>query len=199
MKHKDDLIEGIAREFSKGLLKELGQELVEQIVNDNELLNLKVTRSEEKFCSSHDHCDANMVMLRAFRTVMNRVPLFLMSENDVDQSLRDEEMELFNSAWTTASKNRFWLPVKYKIQKPARHFASIWTAEERAILNEAELYSNGFISEQGFMLLEDIREKAIGQDLKKIRTFQRLADDHGMSDKRAAILVKWAFAILAER
>ena len=198
MKHRDDLIEEIAREFSAELIRELGEEVVRDIQNENETLNLKVTRSDEEYCSSHDHCDANMVMLRAFRKIMKRVPLFIMSENDVDQELRDEEMEMVNSAWTMASKNGFWLPQEVTIQRPAIHsMAEVkFTPSEAAILLDRALYIDGFISEQGFMLLSDIRDKYFFADKHIYHTIKDLADDYGMTEEYASVHVKWALAVL---
>jgi len=184
MKTRDDLIEEIAREFSAELTKEIGREKVEEIVNTNELLNQKVTRSDEMFCSSHDHCDANAIMLDAFRKIMKRAPLFLLDEADVDQSLRDEEMTMLNDAWTMASKNKFYLPVK---------------SETEEILEYAEVYLHGYISEYGFMLLTDIREKAEAATWNEKATVVLLKDDHSMSNTKAEVLVAWAFSVMREK
>ena len=111
MKPYDDLLEDIAQEFSKLLRAELGDEVVGDINNKNELVNVQTSSTDEKYCHSHDHCDTNMLMLSAFRTVMKRNPFFLVGSvwcaDNVDKELHDQDMKMFNEAWAMASNNGF--------------------------------------------------------------------------------------------
>lgn len=52
--------------------------------------------SEEGVCASHDHCDANMVMLEAFRLITGEQEAF---------NLSPDEVELWNAAWNIAKRD----------------------------------------------------------------------------------------------
>ena len=183
MKPYDDQLEELARAFSTALQKDLGLEKVEAIVNANELKNMINKEGDERFCHSHDHCDANMVMLEAFQKIQGRPPFFLMETDGIKQELRDQDQKMIDEAWTMASVNSFYLPFKMANQ----------------IIEESEVYLFGHITDYGFDMLADIRKKMIGADMNKETTVRALKKDHDMTEAKAIVLVDWAFAVLVER
>lgn len=84
-------IERLARAFAAELITELGPNTVKRVVELNRTVPAGV-------CASHDFCDANMTMERAFRAAMGR-------EIDLDS---DAESVLWSEAWDMAKTNNFW-------------------------------------------------------------------------------------------
>lgn len=88
---RDAIVLKIARQFSMNLREELSPEhLAEAIELNGNCHNTLV-------CHSSDHCDANMVMEPAFTKVMGR-------EFDL---LSDEDVSLWNDAWSLAKRSKF--------------------------------------------------------------------------------------------
>jgi len=88
--------EAIAKEFSKVLLSWLGDDKMKQV---NELNAKEVSKG---ICHSHDFCDANMAMNEAFEKFdINPLP------SDLENS--QKEINLWNTSWDLAVKNKFYL------------------------------------------------------------------------------------------
>jgi hypothetical protein len=69
----------------------------------------KAMPEHSNICHSHDFCDANMVMLDAFKEVFGRDPVFLSESEDMTESEifwltreMERDTELWNEAWTIA-------------------------------------------------------------------------------------------------
>jgi len=86
------IIEAIAKEFSRGLLKELNEQFFE-MVDDHIADNVH----EEPYCITHSFCDSNVIMLDAFEKVLG-----------VKWNRSPEHEEYFNQAWAMASANNFY-------------------------------------------------------------------------------------------
>lgn len=91
--------EKLAREFSRQLLKRIG---IKQLVEAN---RRNAARGNDS-CASHDFCDANVIMERAFRTAIGRAPL------PKDGPMTDATVTLWNAAWTLAKTNSFYVEGK---------------------------------------------------------------------------------------
>lgn len=81
----------LAKEFSAQLLRAIGPDNLQQVVERN--------RSSEydNACASHDFCDANMVMHAAFCEVLGRDP-------DLEST---KDTDLWNHAWDLAKRVGF--------------------------------------------------------------------------------------------
>lgn len=89
----------LAREFARQLRAEIGDERM-TIVN---MKNATVPYAGS--CASHDYCDANVVMMRAYTNLTG------IAEADI--RLDDEAtVSLFNYAWDTARDNNFYMDVR---------------------------------------------------------------------------------------
>lgn len=80
----------LAIEFSRLLGIELG-ELIDDVIAEN--------RVYSKYCSSHDYCDANMIMAEAFENTYKRFP---------DIQPMSDDMALMSQAWEMAKQNEFY-------------------------------------------------------------------------------------------
>ena len=80
----------LAIEFSRLLGKELG-ELMDDVIAEN--------RAQPEYCSSHDYCDANMIMAEAFENTYGRFPIIEPMGGDMD---------LMNEAWDKAKQSDFY-------------------------------------------------------------------------------------------
>ena len=87
-----ETIEEIALEFSKELLKELGNEDFKKMVK------LSKANTDPMICVSHDFCDANMPMLEAYERVLDYEP----------QANNEAHNKIWSDAWTLAVKNDFF-------------------------------------------------------------------------------------------
>lgn len=85
----------IGYKFASLLKEEIGLDLVKEVVKRN----LEYRADGSKICASHDFCDANMVMLDAFRH-------FLGGEAFPDT---DAECGIWGDAWDYACDNDFFL------------------------------------------------------------------------------------------
>lgn len=66
-------------------------------------------------CASHNFCDANMPMLRAFQLTLGRQPAILEAEPDPDQA--DRDTALWNAAWDLCHATEFFT------KEPTEHAA----------------------------------------------------------------------------
>lgn len=87
------MVTELAKEFSTLLYTEIGDSLF--IVADQSHLSLSDP------CVSHEHCDANMVMLEAYRNVKK--------DPEADIKVDDESTDMCNAAWLEARKNNFYV------------------------------------------------------------------------------------------
>jgi hypothetical protein len=85
--------EQLAAEFTREVRAHLGEQL-------DEVNRRNATKEYIGCCATHDYCDANELMLRAYATIV-QIP-----EDDI---MLDETMELMNAAWDLAKKSRFEL------------------------------------------------------------------------------------------
>lgn len=85
----------IGRKFSELLISEIGTRNIKEAIKRN----VAYRKDEVKVCASHDFCDANMVMLDAFRH-------FLGGEAFPDT---DAECGIWGDAWDYACDNDFFL------------------------------------------------------------------------------------------
>jgi hypothetical protein len=93
-------IEKLAKKFSELLRSDHTAEEMEEVIEKN---REHKANGDNGICATHDICDANMVMLDAFKSVTGREPSFLTdSENEAD-------MPLWNKAWELAKANEFWV------------------------------------------------------------------------------------------
>ena len=90
--------ERIAREFSAGLLEQIGPQKLARAVEIN-----RANRGE-KWCASHNYCDANMVMLPTIAEVLG-----VTEDSFIDHVADDEALcDLWNTAWDMAKANDFY-------------------------------------------------------------------------------------------
>jgi hypothetical protein len=92
----------IAREFSQLLTKNIG------IANTREAVKRNEWESYRNCCASHDFCDANMVMLEAFR----KLGFKDCTELPYDSPEQLDSIKLWNEAWDMARENKFYLEAK---------------------------------------------------------------------------------------
>lgn len=85
--------EKIARAFSARVLKYIGPKKLALAVKRN------ATPEYEDCCATHDFCDANVFMDRAFRAVTGKS---IRLQNDADRAL-------WNKAWSLAQSRKFFL------------------------------------------------------------------------------------------
>ena len=99
------VVERVAREFSAVLLEWLGKDGLETTVENNR------TQTDPLICHSHDTCDANMAMLEAFETIMEREP-YMDSDEEEGLATRahiDADWALMSSAWDMAKAAEFYI------------------------------------------------------------------------------------------
>lgn len=92
MNYLQRLTERLAKQFSVDLLKCIGAESMARVVTKNK------TAEYTDACASHDYCDANMVMIDSWRTIMKRG----------HRMNSDDDLSLWNNAWTLAKQNSFY-------------------------------------------------------------------------------------------
>lgn len=88
----------LAHGFARALAEDIGTEKVAEAVERNETPKYKDSGS----CASHDFCDANMTMLRAWEELFGSEPAF------ISDSEETESLDLMNRAWTFARTNHFF-------------------------------------------------------------------------------------------
>lgn len=88
------LISVLAHAFSKVLKEWLTAEEMETVIKRNNSHHYS-----DMVCASHDFCDANMAMNKAFNRVLRR--------NALVHS--DKDITLWNSAWNVAKENNFFI------------------------------------------------------------------------------------------
>jgi len=90
----------LAIAFSKTLLKVLKPKLFAEMV----AAHIKDDAASKSYCMSNDYCDANQVMVDAFRVVFNRKANVGMANNPNVQ----RDMKMIKAAWTLAKTNDFY-------------------------------------------------------------------------------------------
>lgn len=90
-------VQMLASQFALSLLGHIGAEALEQV---------RAANDEPGVCSSHNHCDANMVMQAAFEAVFGRDPYM---PSDVEEGLcterqADADLAAWNDAWNLAKR-----------------------------------------------------------------------------------------------
>jgi hypothetical protein len=83
----------IGKEFSSILLRDLGIDVMREVIEKNS------TEKYEGVCASHDYCDANVVMAEAFNKICGR-EIELGSE---------EDCFWWGEAWNYAKANSFFI------------------------------------------------------------------------------------------
>lgn len=83
-------IKRLAKEFSRLLKEEIGEDRFSDLVAENEILK------DEVACVSHEYCDANMVMLEAYESIHKL------------ESHVINDMEEMSAAWDLAKENDFY-------------------------------------------------------------------------------------------
>lgn len=97
-------VERLAREFSDGIRSILSPEEMADVVEKNR------ATGPGGPCATHDHVDANVVMLVAFKKVFGRDSW---GPQDVEDGSatgeqEDADLRLVNGAWDLARKNDFY-------------------------------------------------------------------------------------------
>jgi hypothetical protein len=98
----------LSREFSRQLIKAVEES---HPGKTQELVRLTMAEDDPNICHSHDYCDANTVMLDAFKTVVGRdlcTPSEV-EEGSCDVATQEADLEMASSAWDLAKKNLFYL------------------------------------------------------------------------------------------
>src|SRR5690606_17361492 len=90
-------IKKLAREFSAELVQDIG------IENVRVAAKINAENPNAPWCASHDYCDANETMLRAFTKVMGREMAF------ADDPDNEADTDLVNAAWNEARRNGFYV------------------------------------------------------------------------------------------
>ena len=98
---EDYMIEKLAREFSKILREWIGDEKLCYVIISNR------DEPNPSVCYSHDYCDANMAMHKAFVNVVGRDPLDFLDRGE-DGCMSEVDLNLFNAAWDLAKKKEFY-------------------------------------------------------------------------------------------
>ncbi len=84
-------ITALAAEFKKHLVAYIGLNLYEQAIKRN-----RAEPAGSGICHTHDHCDANQMMLDAFQVVFNREA----GDGEFDGDGQwGKDMETINTAW----------------------------------------------------------------------------------------------------
>jgi hypothetical protein len=66
----------------------------------------KSSHADDGICATHDFCDANMLMLAAFKETFGREPAFLTADDTSPGSRADTR--LWNDAWAIAKAAEFF-------------------------------------------------------------------------------------------
>lgn len=99
----------LAISFAKVLRESLGEDCVADVVAKN----AQPGRCDD--CATHDYCDANEAMARAFEVTFGRPPLTSADVEDAgeSESVLEADTNLWNSAWDLAKRGEF---LEQKIQ-----------------------------------------------------------------------------------
>lgn len=94
-------VEKLAREFSSCLKKHLNTnhpESTKTLFHEMIEKHIELNAVNESFCVSHGYCDSNMVMIEAFKLILECEP----------DGMNDTHNSLINQAWTMAKQNNFY-------------------------------------------------------------------------------------------
>jgi hypothetical protein len=84
------------------LAREFGSKVQEELSRADFRSVLELNRNDSAACHTHDFCDANMLMLEAFKVTFERDPVFLTNPEDV------ADLALWNDAWQIAKAAEFF-------------------------------------------------------------------------------------------
>lgn len=83
-------VEILAREFSRQLLKDIGELKLGRVIERN--VTYAKDHPNDSICASHDFCDPNMVMAAAFKRL----------------GFDTKDVSLWNAAWDMAKASEFY-------------------------------------------------------------------------------------------
>lgn len=95
------MVSNVANRFIEILSKDLGEDVMAEI------------RSKAKSptyamcCGSHDYCDANMVMLEAFKDCVGREAAIFSEDAEKPDSTHEQDTGLINQSWALAIENNY--------------------------------------------------------------------------------------------
>ncbi|NSZ73899.1 hypothetical protein G6L74_09115 [Agrobacterium tumefaciens] len=84
------------------LAREFGSKVQEELSRADFHAVLELNRNDSAACHTHDFCDANMLMLDAFKVTFEREPAFLTNPDDA------ADLVLWNDAWQIAKAAEFF-------------------------------------------------------------------------------------------
>ncbi|EGL63637.1 hypothetical protein AGRO_3706 [Agrobacterium sp. ATCC 31749] len=84
------------------LAREFGSKVQEELSRADFRAVLELNRNDSAACHTHDFCDANMVMLDAFKVTFEREPAFLTNPEEA------ADLALWNDAWQIAKAAEFF-------------------------------------------------------------------------------------------
>lgn len=84
------------------LAREFGSKVQEELSRADFRAVLELNRNDSTACHTHDFCDANMVMLEAFKVTFEREPEFLTNPDET------ADLALWNDAWQIAKAAEFF-------------------------------------------------------------------------------------------
>lgn len=125
----------LAREFSAELVREIGIDKARAAAKLND------ESPGAAWCASHDFCDANEVMLTAFKTVTGREFSLNFDETSPDFKQTERDNDLINAAWSEAKKNRFYVGM-FGVHTPVRTFEFCGLLEAEGIAYSNESWAN---------------------------------------------------------
>lgn len=125
----------LAREFSAELVREIGTDKVRAAVKLND------ENRGAAWCATHDYCDANEVMLTAFKTVTGREFSLDFDETSPGFAQTEKDCGLTNDAWAEAKKNRFYIGM-FGVHTPVRTFEFLNLLEAEGIEYANESWAN---------------------------------------------------------
>lgn len=84
------------------LARAFGSNVQEELSRADFRAALELNRNDSAACHTHDFCDANMLMLGAFKVTFEREPAFLTNPEDA------ADLALWNDAWQIAKAAEFF-------------------------------------------------------------------------------------------
>lgn len=84
------------------LAREFGSKVQEELSRADFRAVLELNRNDSAACHTHDFCDANMLMLDAFKVTFEREPAFLTNPQEA------ADLALWNDAWQIAKAAEFF-------------------------------------------------------------------------------------------
>lgn len=96
-----------ARELAAEFIAQLHQWLTDKQLDE---CRQKIqTEAYSEACPTHDYCDANIAMDLAFRRIIGR-EMQIGFENEKEEAQAEADMQMINTAWDFARKNKYRTP-----------------------------------------------------------------------------------------